>query len=238
MRIFLPILVIVAPMIAHVYAADNKDDPTSNLPAVACRYETFQEFLPPASAARSQATPVSSYLWRESDRVETRAEGGDTGAVWERGNSGEVFFRKLYHQARKAIEYYPDDLRAAGRYPKWSAIASTFDPELLGSVLEHVGNENYMSRSAERYRGEIDGVTIEVLWLTQERLPALVIRTTANRVNIVKLAEIWPLDKAPWDRLSQAKLEQYQHLDFADLGDMESDPFVKWAIGGAHGNQH
>ena len=66
----------------------------------------------------------------------------------------------------------------------------------------------------------------------------MVTKTAANRVDTLRLAEIWPIEKAPWMRSTSELLEQYQHLDFADLGDMESDPFVKWAVGDSNIHKH
>lgn len=220
------------------YAANIQTNPNDKFSAVACRYESSQQILASPGDVRPPAIPTSSYLWREADRVETRDANGETGALWERGNDGVIFFRKLYHQAHKAIEYYPDDLRAAGQNPQWDAVASTFDPTLLGSALKRVGKEIYLDREAARYRGEVDGVVMEVLWLTQERVPAMVTKTAANRVDTLRLAEIWPIEKAPWMRSTSELLVQYQHLDFTDLGDMESDPFVKWAVGDSNIHKH
>lgn len=236
MRNIYALLAIAAVLVANAYA-ETRSSNENDLPALACRYETTHENTS-VSGANPQEKLTSSYLWREATRVETRDAGGKTGAVWERGSNGEIFYRKLYHQARKAIEYYPDDLRAAGHYPRWQAVASIFDPELLGSKLKQLGQEVYMGRNAERYRGEMDGVTIEVLWLTQERLPALVKKATANRSDMLRLAEIWPLELAPWASSTRVELDQYEHLDFADLGDKESDPFVKWAVGESQVHQH
>ena len=238
MRIAFPIMVAIVSLCGDVFAAGNQTNPNDTFPAIACRYESSQQILASPHDTQSPATPTSSYLWRESDRVETRDEGGETGALWERSNAGVIFFRKLYHQAHKAIEYYPDDLRAAGNNLSWDAIASTFDPKLLGSALKRVANENYLGREAERYRGEVDGVVMEVVWLTQERIPAMVTKTAANRVDTLRLAEIWPIEKAPWMRSTSVLLEQYRHLDFTDLGDIESDPFVKSVVSNAHDHHH
>lgn len=211
------------------FALDTSGDP----PAVACRYESFQDSN---KTARHAAT--SSYLWRDINHVETRDASGQTGTLWERSGEGEIVFRKLYHSARKAIEYYADDLRATGNAPDWKAIVSMFDPGLLGTTLKSVGHEIYLNRVAERFRGNINGVTVEVLWLTRERLPALVIKSAAQQRQTLRLAEIWPLKNAPKRSSSRAQLDQYQHLDFADLGDMESDPFVLWATAENHTHQH
>jgi hypothetical protein len=238
MRIVFPVLMILVSLYGDVYAADNQANPSGNLPAVACRYESSRQGLASTGAAQTQTTLTSSYFWRAQDRVETRDASGETGALWERGNDGVIFFRKLYHQAHKAIEYYPDDLRAAGNNLSWDAVASTFDSKLLGGALKRVGKEIYLDRDAERYHGEVDGVWMEVVWLTQERLPALVKKTTARDVSTLQLAEIWPIDKAPWPASTRATLEQYHHLDFADLGDMESDPFVRWAVVDANIHTH
>lgn len=238
MRIAFPIMMVIVSLCGDVYAADNQVSPNDKFPAIACRYESSRQILASTGAAPPRATVASSYLWRELDRVETRDAAGETGALWERGNDGTIFFRKLYHQAHKAIEYYPDDLRAADNNLSWDAITSTFDSKLLGSALKRVGKEIYLDREAERYRGKVDGVVMEVLWLTYERIPAMVTKNAGNRIDTLRLTEIWPIVKAPWPTSTRTTLEQYQHLDFADLGDMESDPFVKWAVGDSNIQKH
>lgn len=70
----------------------------------------------------------------------------------------------------------------------------------------------------------MDDTEFEVLWLEDEQIPALVRQRYAKREVVLRLREIYPLQQAPWPR---AKTRGYQRIDYADLGDKSSDPWVR-----------
>ena len=70
-------------------------------------------------------------------------------------------------------------------------------------------------------------MSTEVLWLPETKLPARVEKTQGGVTVRLRMAECKPLASAPWTMTSDTRMQSYQHLDYADLGDKENDPFVK-----------
>jgi hypothetical protein len=74
------------------------------------------------------------------------------------------------------------------------------------------------------YQEHVDGRDLDVLWLEAEQLPALVRQKSPQREEVLRLRELYPLQHAPWPR---ANIAHYRRIDYADLGDMHHDPWVR-----------
>lgn len=151
-----------------------------------------------------------------------QAGDGTSGKVWLRDDKGNISLQRLFHKQQRSIEYAPSDLRSLGRYPEWKHRAQLVGPGLL-SRLTKTDMVTVQGYKAERYQGQLNGMDIEILWLAEYRLPALVRRVVADREVSIHLLELHPLESAPW----QAKdVSNYQTMDFADMGDNEADAFI------------
>jgi len=195
------------------------------LPAVACHFTS-------RVALRGQPPQVQEwdwYWWRQPDRVETQDTEGNTGQIWEVSKNGQVTYWRAFHKNKRVIEYTPGDLRALGQYPDWATITKVIDPTLLTTTLKPVGKEEILGRQAQRYQGQVNGVEFEVWWLDREQVPALVRQVSETREETLRLKEIHPLQQSPWAR---SQIVDYTRLDYADLGDKESDPFVRSLLHG------
>jgi hypothetical protein len=204
------------------------DDTTGNwtpLPAVACHF-TSRVAL---QGQQSQVQEWDWYWWRQPDRVETRDAEGNTGQIWESSKTGQITYWRVLHKDKRIIEYTPGDLRALGQHPDWATVTRVIDPTLLTTKLRPVGKGEILGRQAQRYQGQGDGVEFEIWWLEQEQVPALVRQVSEHREETLRLKEIYPLQKSPWTR---SQIVDYMHLDYADLGDKESDPFVRSLLHG------
>lgn len=196
-----------------------------SLEATACVY-----LIDTSSAQKPEQHHTTPwYFWRSDNRVETRDAHGENGEVWESDPRGQISYTKLFHPAGKAIDYTPGDLRALAINTDWNQIKSIIDPQLLGTHLKRSGEQTVDGQRAERYAGAVDGVSTEVLWLPEMKLPARIEKTRGGGGVTVSLrmAECKPLASAPWTMTSDTRMQSYQHIDYADLGDKEGDPFVK-----------
>lgn len=198
------------------------------LPAVACHFTSHVALR----GQQPQAQGWDWYWWRQPDRVETRDAGGNTGQIWEASKNGQVTYWRVFHKNKRVIEYTPGDLRALGQHPDWPTITKVIDPTLLTTKLQPVGKVEILGRQAQRYQGQVNGVEFEVWWLDREQVPALVRQVSEHREETLRLKAIYPLQESPWAR---SQIVDYVHLDYADLGDKESDPFVRSLL---HGEAH
>lgn len=226
---------LVLPALGLLCGAAQADQ---SLEATACVY-----LIDTSSAQKLAGTDVEHpttpwYFWRSGNRVETRDAHGENGEVWESNLRGQISYTKLFHPAEKAIDYTPGDLGALAINADWNQIKSIIDPKLLGTHLKRSGEQIVDGQRAERYAGAIDGVSTEVLWLPEMKLPARIEKTRGGVTVSLRMAECKPLASAPWAMTSEARMQSYQHLDYADLGDMENDPFVKNVVGHNAGAHH
>ncbi|TPW17726.1 MAG: Uncharacterized protein FD130_549 [Halothiobacillaceae bacterium] len=215
-------------LVSSVVLADQTPE------ATACVY-----LINTSSAQKpEQHTTTPWYFWRSDHRVETRNAHGESGEVWELNARGQIFYTKLFHPAGKAIDYTPGDLSALALNTDWNQIRSIIDPKLLGTHLKRSGEQTVDNQRVERYAGTVDGVSTEVLWLPEMKLPVRIDKIQGGVAVSLRLAECKPLASAPWVMTSDAQMQSYKHLDYADLGDKENDPFVKSVISHNEGSHH
>lgn len=192
----------------------------SEPPAIAARFETLTRYL--GSGGHAAERRVSWNFWRERERVYLFDSKAGRGETWHRFPSGEVEYQQVFERLRAVVSFNSGDLRALGRYPDWSERSRLLHPAIL-KRLQHEGNGAVLDREAERYRGEIDGVKLEVLWLPTEQLPALIRQVHRDSEVTIRLVALHAREASPWPLPSQ---KDFRQLDFSDLGDDEWDPLV------------
>lgn len=178
------------------------------------------------------------YLTREANRVEI-GRGGYV-EVWERDDRGAVSWRRVFHDYRKVITYTPAELDAQGRALPWETVNSVIDARQLLEQLKPVEKTRFLDRAATRYAGQVGNIEVEVVWLETEQLPGRVVRR--DRMHVYYLLMLQELRSEPalgWPRSDPARAEAYEHIDGADLGDREYDPFVQKVLAvDGHGQGH
>lgn len=213
--------VVLLALVSSMSCATAQAKGPESAPAVAAQYETRSIQL----AHRPQVQTQRWYVLRSDQQIETWAEGGSERQVWRRSADGEISHARLFPADRRAVDYSAGDLRALGRYPHWRPLAEIIDVGLL-ERLKDTGTVSVLDREARRYQGQVDGVDLEIWWLPQERLPGLVRRVWGDREVSTHLLALYPLARAPWPP-ADVHVRGFTRLDYADLGDMEADPFVQ-----------
>jgi hypothetical protein len=133
----------------------------------------------------------------------------------------------LFHAERVALEYSPGDLAASSQQAPWEAISSIIDPKQLGKTLKLKGREHRNGLAVEHYAGHYGDTTTALDWMPALQLPARIAKTSKAGVEALVLVQCSPLLSAAVQPISPAALAGYRHLDYSDLGDMESDPLVQ-----------
>lgn len=191
-----------------------------DLPEVACRYAMKVADRDGKSFTRAW------YFWRTRDRVQTRDEDGDHGEMWERDPQGRIFYRRLFHADRIAVEYMPADLPSQGPGFDWTRLATMLGEDELDR-LEIRGTTTIMGRPAEIRSGMIAGQQVELVWLPAERLAARFWKREGMRSVELTLVELSAPSRARAKPVALQEIETYRQIDHADFGDMESDPLVR-----------
>ena len=192
-------------------------------PAVLARYEI----------RRAGKPPVQLELLRHADLVEHRYEGADTIAVWRRVAPDELEYLALSPRAGKGVRYTAGDLRALADDAGWSALGSLLD-EQERAALSRVGTQRSAGRALPRLRGTLRGKPVRVTWREDVQLPLALSLGTGQERLVLRLLRV---EVCTPERCAPTSTDELTLLDFADLGDMTYDPFVR-AYLRRHGLRH
>ena len=210
-------------------SASHSDQPSMD---IACRYE-----MKVTSHAKTKASSNNAwFFWRKPDMIQTQDADGDHGEIWERTANGSIQYRKLYHADKTAVEYMPADMPTNNMSFDWFKLSGMLSQQEL-DTLKLVKKTQVLGRSAELRKGKVNGQALEVLWLPDEGVPASIIRKDKTGSMELRLVEITPLSAAHRKPVDIEEIANYRHIDAADFGDMENDPFVKKVMA-AEGHQH
>jgi hypothetical protein len=193
----------------------------SNLMPLAAR------FVETRSQPNETAFTSDWFFIRSDTRIETAQK--DYTEIWERDERQEITLKRAFHGDRKLIEYTANELRAQRRLKDWSILATILDQRVL-ERLEKRGETKVLKQSAVRYVGRLGDERVEVMWLTQQAIPAKLVRTRGEVIYTLELKELRQTPDASWPKVDRRQINAYESLDGADLGDREYDPFVQKVI--------
>ena len=167
------------------------------------------------------------YLFRAPDRVESYDELLRQSQIWERDQEGRVFEMRVFHDENLVLEVSNGDLLASGQLPKWSTIRSVVGVEDLKENYRKLGSKKSGIGEIESFEGHPDGVETKLDWLPGLELPVSISKISPKGVDEIRLVGCWRPEQSEVHGTTQQQLLDYRHIDFSDLGDMESDPQVQ-----------
>ncbi|PPD33551.1 MAG: hypothetical protein CTY19_07310 [Methylomonas sp.] len=165
--------------------------------------------------------PVVWRLWRNSQQIITERPQLAIGELWQRDGQ-TIIHRKLYFADQRAIEFQEDDLKMLQLASSWQKLSLVLDPGLLQQLTasEIEWTEGYPLRD---YQGKLQGNDWHVVMRMDLALPSLIERRQGEFFERTELLKAYPLSQSPWQPSSADSVEI---IDYADLGDKETDPFV------------
>ncbi len=206
----------------HEGAEKIVDLSSENLPRVAAEYVTMHEGEEHEHEHRTtDADHVTWRFWRDGQQIVIERPQLELGELWQRDGK-TVIHRKLYHADQRAIEFQEDDLRMLGAKPSWQKLALLVDPKILDQLS--AGDLEWPDNHPVReYRGKIGDSQWHIVMRMDLGLPILVEREHDGVSEHTELLNAYELTKSPWQ---PAQTNDYDIIDYADLGDKEYDPFV------------
>jgi hypothetical protein len=115
-----------------------------------------------------------------------------------------------------------------GRTPGWPQLSHLVDPDLRAQLGQRGVAKVRAAHDAQatHYRGEAHGVPVELVWLDAADLPATY---RSGQGKAAFSLELRALRQVP---VAQAftVTEGLREIDYADIGDMELDPFARQYI--------
>ncbi len=200
------------------------DIASTTLPNVAAEFTTTREgeaHPHEHDEHESPAKKVTWRFWRDSQQISIETPQLGMGELWQRDGQ-TMIHRKLYHDDQRAIEFQNDDLRILDSTPSWQKLALLIDPKLLEQLTASAidQSDGYPVRD---YAGTVAGTQWHIILRMDIGLPVLIERQQGDFSEHTELLLAYELGNAPWQPTST---NGYDIIDYADLGDKESDPFV------------
>lgn len=177
------------------------------------------------------------YLFRKENRVESRDERTQQGQVWEKDSKGKITMTHLFYKEKVALEYSSGDLAATGKDIDWNKVWSVINPEKLPKDFSLNKSETIKGVRRISYSSPLG----TVVWLPDLLVPAEISVSEEGGYSehlILKSCEPMQVAKLAYGPTTDIELRQYRHLDFSDLGDMETDPQVKKIEALMGGHEH
>ncbi|MBQ1782376.1 MAG: hypothetical protein II007_01840 [Gammaproteobacteria bacterium] len=167
---------------------------------------------------------------QRSGTLEILRHGSDTalynpdrqiGEWWVLADSKRPRFHRLFGEQQRRIDYTTGDLRALGVNVNIDSIESF----AMAPLLSHLkaGDAVADCPAARHYSGEINGSHYEVNWHSALKLPLLLETRKAGQV---RRWQANALINEPTVNQRFGQWLDFQPTDFADIGDMETDPFL------------
>ncbi|MDA7746766.1 hypothetical protein N8878_05475 [Psychromonas sp.] len=161
---------------------------------------------------------------RQSDStVLYRYPSSNVSQLWHLQSNGFVKNVHYFDEFSRAIEYDSVDLPKESRND-WSGK----DQIISQAFLNSLENKEKINACETHYHQEKNGETWNITWSNQYNLPLIMQHTKADKTVQFKLIDI----KQNKEKVTEIvnTLNAYQGTDFADIGDNESDPFIRKMI--------
>lgn len=160
-------------------------------------------------------------LWREQDRILTENLAAGTAELWQRDGQA-IFHHRIFHADHHSIEYRNDDLIVTNTAVNWPQRMTLIDPALLSQLtLKRSGWRDGVPY--QRYVGEYADASWDITVRPDLMLPLKMVRIHDGLREETTLQQTLSLNDAP----APTPFDDYQVIDFADIGDRHDDPFVR-----------
>ena len=174
---------------------------------------------------------IDWYLIRQPNRIEIQVANRQDTRLWLRDLNQSITFIRFFKSPNLAIEYNDGDLNAAGLKQPWETLWSLIDPNSLPKnfVLAHTSNDHNLQ--IQYFVSKPAPAVLEVAWLPNIKLPINMIdKTTRDVTSELLLLSCKDIKESPVEPMDETKSQAYRHIDYVDIGDMESDPAIKLII--------
>lgn len=202
-------------------SACTPERPVPGLDLAATLPDVAAEFRTETAGHEEQKRTATWRYWREGKELITENPEDRTGERWQLDGK-TLFYSKLWHDDQMGIALRADDLGVRDAAPAWAQQTLLVNPGVLKALRQSAsgwrGDVPY-----RRYEGEVDGVSWSITMRVDLMVPLKVERIEKGDRHVTTLAEVHALADAPW---KPTPSRSYELIDYADLGDRATDPFV------------
>lgn len=213
--------------------------PGATEPAPSCQPTTPAQCAWVASyEVRDAERRYSLTLVRNEERVELR-DADRAVQVWQRDAEGLRHY-DIPAGSLRGVAYYPGDLRALGRASDWTPSLPLVPEAAYGRLVPTAVSRRPAEphRATHHFRGEIGDSPVALQWSATSGLPLEYTQGRSRSRVVLKLKSLRRVPAAS----AFTDLAALSLIDYADLGDMTQDPFVRGylsrTVASGHGHAH
>ncbi|ACJ28082.1 Conserved hypothetical protein [Shewanella piezotolerans WP3] len=140
--------------------------------------------------------------------------------LWDR--RGE--YVRYFPNERRSVSYRKGDLLSLNMHFNFEQLNHLISPATIKGLQQRpISKTNLLDTCiTQQYSGDQSGHKLVVSWIDKLALPHSFVVSNANGSMQYQLVELTPFSNDEFSAL----ISGYQDIDFADVGDNESDPFI------------
>lgn len=171
---------------------------------------------------------------RMDDRIEHRYLTRGISELWNRDARGELSHWKVFHKAKRSVHYTAGDLRTIEAEPSWEQLATLINPSERAK-LKARGAKRTAHGPATVLEGQIGHQQARVIWNEPAGWAEEIALGAGDKRKKYRLLSAETCAPTPCALLDTSSVRE---IEFADLGDKESDPFVRTFLATFAGARH
>lgn len=166
-------------------------------------------------------------LWRMGARVAHQSDDPAITVAWAKDARGYLMTTQFFNEHQRAIEYEATAVANDQQERVWTEKWQIVSPSLIAK-MQKIDSYGEGCNTVDVYTLEQDDVQATLHWLASVNLPALFEVTNKDRHTH------WTLEHIAGDKAAVTQqftsIDDYDATDYADVGDNETDPFLRRMI--------
>ncbi|GAB5451631.1 MAG: hypothetical protein Hals2KO_19590 [Halioglobus sp.] len=173
-------------------------------------------------AAGNSSKPRQLELWRDGPRVLRVNPENNVAELWANA-ANKLYLTRYFDGHERGIEYHPGDIDSDLDKAHWQQIRQILPDSKLGS-MQLIGESGSGCDKVQIYEANLEGTKLRVKWLPATNLVKEIQRSDDSQTTLWSLREV--IGDGAEIAAAFAGRDDYQLIDYADIGDNESDPFL------------
>ena len=170
--------------------------------------------------------PSKVVVLRQGNQVAYRYESAAITELWEHTSNNRVRLVRYFDQYKRGVEYQPNEVK---HHQNWSIKTSLISQSLLNSTT-NTTHDSQDCDTITQHQGQHNKQLFSVKWHPRYQLPTD-FTVSDDQGHLISQ---WTLLDIKTDKndinTALSQFDQYQTTDYTDIGDSESDPFLRKMI--------
>ncbi len=161
-------------------------------------------------------------LWRDGPRVLRVDQENNVAELWANA-ANKLYLTRYFDGHERGIEYHPGDIDSELDQAHWQQIRQIL-PDSKLAAMQLISESGSGCDEVQTYEANFEDTKVRVKWLPATNLVKELRRSNTSQTTLWSLREV--ISDGPEIAAAFAARNDYQLIDYADIGDNESDPFL------------